>query len=53
MELKLKTLDDKILRSAIGDEERIQPLQDEIVQAVNDMMAERSASEVSLKLIHV
>merc|ERR1712118_253404 len=45
-ELKLKVLDDKLLRAQISEEEKLKPLNEQIARYVEELSAERLSREV-------
>merc|ERR1711990_744899 len=46
VELKLKVLDDKLLRAQISEEEKLKPLNEQIARYVEELSAERLSREV-------
>ena len=46
-ELKLKVLDDKLLRAQITEEEKLRPLNEQIERLMEELSAERLSREVS------
>ena len=46
-ELKLKVLDDKLLRAQIPEEEKLRPLNEQIERLMEELSAERLSREVS------
>merc|ERR1719321_1839838 len=46
VELKLKVLDDKLLRAQIAEEEKLKPLNEQIARYVEELSAERLSREV-------
>merc|ERR1711907_834941 len=49
VELKLKVLDDKLLRAQIAEEEKLKPLNEQIARYVEELSAERLAREKKLR----
>merc|ERR1719469_135778 len=45
VELKLKVLDDKLLRAQIAEDEQLKPLNDQIARYVEELSAERLSRE--------
>ena len=48
-ELKLKVLDDKLLRAQITEEEKLRPLNEQIERLMEELSAERLSREVNTK----
>ena len=46
-ELKLKVLDDKLLRAQITEEEKLRPLNEQIERLMEELSAERLSREVT------
>merc|ERR1711881_590810 len=46
VELKLKVLDDKLIRAQLSEEEKLQPLHDNVSGLTEELYAERLAREV-------
>ena len=46
MELKLKVLDDKLIRAQVSEEEKLKPLHDTTAALTENLYAERLAREV-------
>ena len=46
-ELKLKVLDDKLLRAQITEEEKLRPLNEQIERLMEELSAERLSREVN------
>ena len=49
-ELKLKVLDDKLLRAQITEEEKLRPLNEQIERLMEELSAERLSREVQFNL---
>ena len=47
-ELKLKVLDDKLLRAQITEEEKLRPLNEQIERLMEELSAERLSREVRI-----
>jgi hypothetical protein len=47
VELKLKVLDDKLIRAQVSEEEKMKPLHDNVSIATETLYAERLAREVT------
>ena len=47
VELKLKVLDDKLIRAQVSEEEKMKPLHDNVAGVTENLYAERLAREVS------
>ena len=47
MELKLKVLDDKLIRAQVSEEEKLKPLHDNVAIVTENLYAERLAREVA------
>jgi hypothetical protein len=52
-ELKLKVLDDKLLRAQITEEEKLRPLNEQIERLMEELSAERLSREVIYNLYEV
>lgn len=48
-ELKLKVLDDKLLRAQITEEEKLRPLNEQIERLMEELSAERLSREVRFR----
>ena len=46
VELKLKVLDDKLIRAQVSEEEKMQPLHNNVASCTENLYAERLAREV-------
>ena len=46
VELKLKVLDDKLIRAQVSEEEKLKPLHDNVAALTENLYAERLAREV-------
>ena len=52
VELKLKVLDDKLIRAQVSEEEKLKPLHDNVSNVTENLYAERLAREVYSFILH-